>query len=122
MGTGVRFCFRPRALVAYEHMFSSSRTSTLGQRALDALGLARSFLLLEDDYDVDWEVDWDEQAEVDHPHRAALRGRAIADRLAHRRPGQLEHRPQICLSPVDRAVVAPERWTRRQMDVEPIHG
>ncbi len=90
-------------------MFSSSRTSTLGQRALDALGLVRSFLLLEDDYDVDWEVDREERAEVDHPHRAALRGRAVADRLAHRRPGQLEHRPQVCLSPVSRPAPARER-------------
>ena len=37
------------------------------------LRLARSFLLLEDDYDVDWEVDQDEPAR-DAPHRAPLRG------------------------------------------------
>ena len=98
------------ALVPYEHMFSSSRTSTLGQRALGAFGLVRSFLLLEDDYDVDWEVD-QEPVEVDHPHRAALRGRAIADRLAHRRPGQLEQAPQVCLSPVSRIPAARERPT-----------
>jgi hypothetical protein len=82
-------------------MFSSSRTSTLGQRALGAFGLVRSFLLLEDDYDVDWEVD-QEPVEVDHPHRAALRGRAITDRLAHRRPGQLESPAQVCLTPMVR--------------------
>ena len=46
--------------VPYEHMFSPTRTSALAQRALGALRLTRSFLLLEDDYDVDWEVDPDE--------------------------------------------------------------
>jgi hypothetical protein len=97
-------------------MFSSSRTSTLGQRALDALGLVRSFLLLEDDYDVDWEVDREEPIEVDHPHRAALRAGAIAERMAHRRPGQLEHRPQACLSPVSRPGPARGRSSARHAD------
>ena len=55
-------------------MFSSPRTSTLAQRALGALRLTRSFLLLEDDYDVDWEVDQDEPRVSAHPHRAPLRG------------------------------------------------
>jgi hypothetical protein len=97
-------------------MFSLSRTSKLGQRALDALGLVRSFLLLEDDYDVDWEVDQEEPIEVDHPHRAALRADAIATRIAHRRPGQLEHRPQACLSPVSRHVPARGRSSVRHAD------
>jgi hypothetical protein len=83
------------ALLSYEHMFPSSRTSSLRQRALDALDLARSFLLLEDDYSVDWEVDQAERAHLDHPHRAPLRGR-----LARRRSGQLAHAPQHCISPV----------------------
>jgi hypothetical protein len=78
----------------------SSRTSTLGERALGALGLIRSFLLLEDDCEVDWEVGQDERFEVDHPHRAALRGRAAAERLARRRPGQPAPSPHVCLSPV----------------------
>ena len=48
--------FRPRASLACEHMFSRG-TSPLTQRALAAAGLTRSFLLLEDDRRVDWEVD-----------------------------------------------------------------
>jgi len=43
-------------LAIVQAMLPSLRTS-LAQRALGALGLTRSFLLLEDDYDVDWEVD-----------------------------------------------------------------
>ena len=73
------------------------RTSTLAQRALGALRLTRSFLLLEDDYDVDWEVGQDERARAPHPHRAPLRGGC-----APRRAGQLPARPQACLSPVGR--------------------
>ncbi len=90
------------SLLSYEHMFSSRRTSTLRRRTLGALGLLRSFLLLEDDYEVDWEVGQDELSEVDHPHRAALRARMLVDRPAHRRPGQLPQRSHVCLSPVDR--------------------
>jgi hypothetical protein len=81
-------------------MFSFTRTSKMGQRTLDAFGLARSFLLLEDDTAVDWEVGQDEQVEVDHPHRAALRGRAIERRRARRRPGQGTPRAQVCLCPI----------------------
>ena len=52
------------AILLYEHMFSSSpHTPPFAQRALGALRLARSFLLLEDDYEVDWEVDQDERAD-----------------------------------------------------------
>jgi hypothetical protein len=83
-------------------MFSPTRTSPLRRRARNALGLARSFLLLEDDYEVDWEVGQDERSEVDHPHRAALAPRAINDRLAHRRPGEPQAPPHPCLSPVNR--------------------
>ncbi|HEV7162721.1 MAG TPA: hypothetical protein VGN25_05665 [Solirubrobacteraceae bacterium] len=97
-------------------MFSSSRTSQLGQRALDALGLVRSFLLLEDDYDVDWEVDQEELTEVDHPHRAALQAGVIAERLAHRRPGQLVAAPQVCLSPVGRSPGGRTRPVERRGD------
>jgi hypothetical protein len=81
-------------------MFSPTRTSTLGQRALGALGLVRSFLLLEDDYDVDWEVDQEERVEVDHPHRAPLQGRAADARRSRRRPGQPAPAAQVCLSPL----------------------
>jgi hypothetical protein len=62
--------------------------------------------LLEDDHDVDWEVGQDEPTGVDHPHRPALRGRAISDRLARRRPGQLAARQQVCVSPVGSAPAA----------------
>jgi hypothetical protein len=74
-------------------MFSSLRTSPLAQRALGALDLARSFLMLEDDIAVDWEVDWDEPYVPVHPHRAPLRKRV------GRRAGELEPRAQVCLSP-----------------------
>jgi hypothetical protein len=78
-------------------MFSPAPTSKLAQRTLGALRVARSFLLLEDDYAVDWEVGQVERARVQHPHRAALRGGC-----APRRAGQLPARPQACLSPVGR--------------------
>ena len=94
---------RPKACLPYEHMFSTRRTSTLAQRALGALDLARSFLLLEDDYEVDWEVDADEPAQVPHPHRVPLRGRA-----RERRAGAPAPRPHLCLSPVEN-VRAPRR-------------
>lgn len=50
-------------------MFSRIDTPPLARRLLEALHLIRSFLLLEDDYDVDWEVDQDEPA-VSHACRA----------------------------------------------------
>jgi len=76
-------------------MFPSSPTSTLAQRVLGALRLSRSFLLLEDDREVDWEVDQDGRAQASHPHRTALRGRS-----GRRRPGQPPCQPQVCLYPV----------------------
>ena len=111
--------YRPQPVLPYEHMFSSSRTSNLGQRAFGALGLLRSFLLLEDDYEVDWEVGQDERGEVDHPHRAALRGRAIADRLAQRRPGQPAPRSHACLCPIGAAKPASGRIPARREDGAP---
>jgi hypothetical protein len=76
-------------------MFPLSRT-TFARRALGALRLTRSFLTLEDDYSVDWEVDWDEPSgEVAHPHRVPLRGG-----FTSRRPGEPVTAPQLCLSPV----------------------
>src|SRR5271169_6091287 len=81
----------------------------LAQRALAAYRLTRSFLLLEDDYDVDWEVDQDERVQADHPHRGALGMWAIADRLAHRRPGEPARAELACLCPVGRTAPAPTR-------------
>lgn len=92
-------------------MFSSADTPPFARRLLGALNLIRSFLLLEDDYDVDWEVDQDEPIESsscdsrssgrtekgrsDHPHRMAL-----PSRLHVRRSGALAPREQVCLCPL----------------------
>jgi hypothetical protein len=84
-------------------MFPSRKNSTLAQRTLGALRLTRSFLLLEDDYDVDWEVDLDESLTQKHPHRAPLRGPGSRSRrLAGdgRRPGEAPAADHRCLSPV----------------------
>ncbi|HEY5344634.1 MAG TPA: hypothetical protein VIJ66_13375 [Solirubrobacteraceae bacterium] len=76
-------------------MFPSAN-SALARRALDALRLTRSFLTLEDDYAVDWEVDWDEPSgEATHPHRAPLRRGVVP-----RRPGEPAPAASLCLSPV----------------------
>jgi hypothetical protein len=90
-------------------MFSPERTSDVRQRAYGALRLARSFLLLEDDYEVDWEVGQEERFEPEHPHRAALALQAIPDRLEHRRPGGTLPGPHLCLSPVDRSARSYQR-------------
>jgi hypothetical protein len=58
--------------------------------------------LLEDDYDVDWEVDWDEPDGGTHPHRAPLRGGFV-----RRRPGQSVAAPNLCVSPVVRSHLRP---------------
>lgn len=103
--------FRPPSDVEYEHMFSSSQKRSLGQRTFSALLLVRSFLLLEDDCEVDWEVDQAErsrQARLDragpvrqrnpdggvHPHRFVL-----DSRLGARRPGAPTPCEQVCLCP-----------------------
>jgi hypothetical protein len=96
--------FHPAALIPYEHMFPRPTNSTLAQRALGALRLTRSFLLLEDDREVDWEVDQDERAPASHPHRTALRGR-----LSRRRPGQPPPGPHVCISPVRHEAAHPGR-------------
>jgi hypothetical protein len=87
----------------YEQMFASAKTSTLAQRTLGALRLTRSFLLLEDDYDVDWEVDRDEALTQTHPHRVPLRGPGRRSRNAppRRRAGRVAPAKHICISPVD---------------------
>jgi hypothetical protein len=110
-----RASVRPYAYL-YEHMFPRSTPSPLTRRARNALSLARSFLLLEDDYDVDWEVDQDEfgqdrskidwisdrpareRASVHHPHRTTLRGRSARVRAGA--PAQV---PQVCLCPIERS-------------------
>jgi hypothetical protein len=91
-------------------MFCSSNTPALAQHLLRGARLVRSFLLLEDDYEVDWEVDQDELAELPaygfapgredstsgaHPHR-----RMLQSRLKSRRPGVVAAREQVCLCPV----------------------
>jgi hypothetical protein len=91
-------------------MFPSSNSS-LARRALGALRLARSFLLLEDDYDVDWEVDWNEPIGETHPHRASLRGRSVS-----RRPGEPALRAQLCLSPVTSSIGTPRGRPRQPSD------
>jgi hypothetical protein len=105
-------------------MFPRSAPSPLTRRARNALSLAHSFLLLEDDYDVDWEVDLDEcgrdRSEIDgisdrdargrdpmsHPHRTALRSRS-----ARVRAGQTAQAPQICVCPVERPPMATAKHT-----------
>lgn len=95
-------------------MFPRSTPSLLTRRARNALSLARSFLLLEDDYDVDWEVDLDEFGRGDargwnpgpHPHRTALRSRS-----ARVRAGQTAQSAQVCVCPVERPAMATAQRT-----------
>ena len=77
--------FRPQACVSYEQMFPSANSS-LARRALDALRLTRSFLTLEDDYAVDWEVDNRDEpyGETPHPHRRRCAGDPFAGVRASR--------------------------------------
>ena len=104
--------FRPRPLIPYEQMFPSTKSSKLAQRTLGALRLTRSFLLLEDDYDVDWEVDWDEPVTQTHPHRVPLRGRTSSRRSTPRRAGQPAPGEHVCISPVPRPAHAEARATK----------
>jgi hypothetical protein len=81
-------------------MFPKANASTLTQRTLAGLRLCRSFLMLEDDDAVDWEVGWTERAELaEHPHRAALRERRTRGHEP-RRPGQPSPAVQVCTSPI----------------------
>jgi hypothetical protein len=92
---------RPRGSVSYEHVFCLTRTSTLAQRARDALALTRAFLLLEDGDPVDWEVGREEPTAMTHEpgwvraHRATLR-----KNREPRRGGQPASPPQPCLCPI----------------------
>ena len=91
-------------------MFPPSAKSKLAQRALEAARLARSFLLLEDDDRVDWEVGQDEPRAPMHPHRAALRSGS-----GQRRPGAPAPACHVCLTPVQRRGTLPARArTRRE--------
>jgi hypothetical protein len=84
-------------------MFSNG-TSTFTQRALAAAGMLRSFLLLEDDRSVDWEVDQDGETREVQVRRAPLHER----RLKPRRPGESPARPHVCLAPVEATSVRHE--------------
>jgi hypothetical protein len=103
---------RPEEDLQYEHMFSPTDTPPFARRLLAALHLIRSFLLLEDDYDVDWEVDAQDEHikpsrsgsrssgakgtdQGDHPHRVALQSPRHV-----RRAGALAPREQVCLCPL----------------------
>src|SRR5256885_6507853 len=86
---------RPKPFLACEHMFPSVRTSALAQRALGALRLTRSFLLLEDDHEVDWEVDENEPPACAGMRRTPLRGVAAVTTAA-RRPGQPAPARHVC--------------------------
>jgi hypothetical protein len=109
---------RPMGNLQYEHMFPSTKRASIRQRLSSAVELTRAFLLLEDDYDVDWEVDQDEREEFvardtnghpsvalrselggsegdGHPHRVALRSR-----LGDRRPGVVRGHELVCVCPL----------------------
>ncbi len=100
-------------------MFSSLRTSPLAQRTLGALDLARSFLLLEDDYGVDWEVDRSEPMTPVHPHRAPLRRRR-----GTRRPGEPPSAWQHCISPTSYGQPTSRRnaWATRESELSARRG
>jgi hypothetical protein len=91
----------------YEHMFPHTRKRTLAQRTVGALRLVRAFLLLEDDYEVDWEVDENDASRSTHLHRVSLPGRVGGARPTARRPGQPSPAQHVCVSPVSPA--APSR-------------
>jgi hypothetical protein len=102
----------PRARIPCEHMFPSLRTFALAQQALAAFRLTRSFLMLEDDDRVDWEVDRSEPADAS-PDRAPLREGIYPLPPARRRAGQPPPALHACLcslSPVGWS--APRRPTR----------
>jgi hypothetical protein len=106
------YWIRPSSHLSYEQMFPSANSS-LARRALDTLRLTRSFLTLEDDYAVDWEVDWDEPScEAPHPHRVPLRGGSV-----RRRPGEPAPGPQPCLTPLASASIVTRSRSRRPSEM-----
>ncbi|HEX3691853.1 MAG TPA: hypothetical protein VHU13_00800 [Solirubrobacteraceae bacterium] len=100
-------------------MFPPANNRQPASRLIGALRLIRSFLLLEDDYDVDWEVDRDEPhgdmhvvdgafadrrtrerqvwspLDREHPHRRIGR----VERRA-RRSGSVQEREHVCACPL----------------------
>jgi hypothetical protein len=94
-------------------MFPTGPKSKLAQRALGVARVARSFLLLEDDYDVDWDVGQDEHGQASHPHRAPLRSWQTRTRA-----GQPAAPAHVCLSPVAHAAHAPHRARARRLEAE----
>ena len=99
-------------------MFPRPRTFKPARHTLGAVRLIRSFLLLEDDYDVDWEVDRDEQPPAAHPHRTQLRGRGTA---APRRCGGLSQPTHLCLAPIEGLAPAPPGRRPRPTEIQRIH-
>jgi hypothetical protein len=122
-------------------MFPSSNTPLApppAQRLVGALRLIRSFLLLEDDYDVDWEVDRDELANrhqdgrerartgiglssAAHLHREPLR--ANGEERRRRRAGAVAGPDHVCLCAlsdgdpsVDRRVSVSRSQRRRRTE------
>jgi hypothetical protein len=91
-------------------MFSLG-TSRLTQRALATADLLRSFLLLEDDRSVDWEVDRSREREQAQVGRATLHEhrRSLVRPCRVRRPGEGPASQQVCLSPVAGTPAAPGR-------------
>lgn len=103
--------FRPGGVLVYEHMFPSADTPPLARRFFRTLAVIRSFLLLEDDYEIDWEVDRDEPIEppscgsrsstgIEVDHAKHSHRRALRSRLGERRPGAGTPREQVCLCPL----------------------
>jgi len=92
-------------------MFSNG-TSTLTQRALAAAEAFRSFLLLEDDVRVDWEVDQARETGNADAQRAPLHARALTRPPRKRRPGEAPATAHVCLSPVDEAPARHELVSR----------
>ena len=119
---------RPADHLSYEHMFPRSTPSPLTRRARTALSLARSFLLLEDDYDVDWEVDQDESGREDARERAdapggddtfrrgILTGSTHIERRRAGAPGESgrDSRPRLPRSACALVVEPPRPSARRQ--------
>ena len=78
-------------------MFSNG-TSTLTQRALAAAEAFRSFLLLEDDVRVDWEVDQARETRNADAQRAPLHARRLTRPPRKRRPGEAQATAHVCLA------------------------
>jgi hypothetical protein len=104
----------PPPPIRCEHMFPSWRTFALAQQALAAFRLTRSFLLLEDDDCVDWEVDWSESAGA-RPERAPLRERISRRQRPRQRQGQPTPVRQICVFTAGPAMTNQRRQARREV-------